>query len=107
MYVIGQMQVFGKCFRLFGIFLLVALAIRQGLVKLSEGSNWAQLYGVALLCGIGFTMSLFIGSLAFAGSAHLIDEVKVGVLIGSILSAIGGILVLRRSSVLAGTVLVR
>ena len=62
-----------------GIFLLAALAIRMGLAKLPEGSNWAQLYGVALLCGIGFTMSLFIGNLAFAGSAHLIDEVKEAV----------------------------
>ena len=82
-----------------GIFLLAALAIRMGLAKLPEGSNWAQLYGVALLCGIGFTMSLFIGNLAFAGSAHLIDEVKVGVLIGSTLAAIGGVMILRRSAV--------
>ena len=81
-----------------GIFLLAALAIRMGLAKLPEGSNWTQLYGVALLCGIGFTMSLFIGNLAFAGSAHLIDEVKVGVLIGSTLAAIGGVLILRRSA---------
>ena len=43
-------------------------------------------------------MSLFIGNLAFAGSAHLIDEVKVGVLIGSTLAAIGGVLILRRSA---------
>ena len=82
-----------------GIFLLAALAIRMGLAKLPEGSNWAQLYGVALLCGIGFTMSLFIGNLAFAGSSHLIDEVKVGVLIGSTLAAIGGVMILRRSAV--------
>lgn len=70
----------------------------MGLAKLPEGSNWAQLYGVALLCGIGFTMSLFIENLAFAGSAHLIDEVKVGVLTGSTLAAIGGVLILRRST---------
>ncbi|MFO2462398.1 Na+/H+ antiporter NhaA [Pseudomonas sp. 15FMM2] len=82
-----------------GVFLLAALAIRLGLAKLPQGSSWLQLYGVALLCGIGFTMSLFIGNLAFAGSAHLIDEVKVGVLIGSILAAIGGVLVLRRGGV--------
>ncbi|MNJ35278.1 Na(+)/H(+) antiporter NhaA [compost metagenome] len=84
-----------------GIFLLAALAIRMGLAKLPEGSTWVQLYGVALLCGIGFTMSLFIGNLAFAGSALLIDEVKVGVLIGSILAAFGGVIVLRRSSALS------
>lgn len=79
-----------------GIFLLAALAIRLGLAKLPEGSNWMQVYGVALLCGIGFTMSLFIGNLAFPESPHLVDEVKVGVLIGSILSAIAGVVVLRR-----------
>lgn len=81
-----------------GIFLLAGLAILFGLAKLPEGSSWIQLYGVALLCGIGFTMSLFIGNLAFPGSPHLVDEVKVGVLIGSILAAIGGVTVLRRCS---------
>lgn len=86
-----------------GIFLLAALAIRLGLAKLPEGSNWRQLYGVALLCGIGFTMSLFIGNLAFAGSTNLINEVKIGVLIGSVLAAISGVLVLRNSPDLAST----
>ncbi|WP_339546694.1 Na+/H+ antiporter NhaA [Pseudomonas sp. RA_35y_Pfl2_P32] len=81
-----------------GIFLLAGLAIRFGLAKLPQGSSWVQLYGVALLCGIGFTMSLFIGNLAFPGSPHLVDEVKVGVLIGSILAAIAGVTVLRRCS---------
>lgn len=78
-----------------GVFLAAVVAIRAGVAVLPDGSNWAQLYGVALLCGIGFTMSLFIGNLAFPGQAHLIDEVKVGVLIGSILSAIFGVLLLR------------
>ncbi|APV41845.1 Na(+)/H(+) antiporter NhaA [Pseudomonas frederiksbergensis] len=87
-----------------GIFLSAALAIRFGLAKLPEGSSWIQLYGVALLCGIGFTMSLFIGNLAFPGSPHLVDEVKVGVLIGSILAAIGGVTVLRRCSAQASAV---
>ena len=86
-----------------GVFLSAALTIRLGLAKLPEDSTWVQLYGVALLCGIGFTMSLFIGNLAFAGSAHLVDEVKVGVLMGSILAAICGVIVLRRSSVEAST----
>jgi NhaA family Na+:H+ antiporter len=78
-----------------GVFLAATLAIRSGLARLPEGSNWMQMYGVALLCGIGFTMSLFIGNLAFPGAPHLIDEVKVGVLMGSILSAIVGVLLLR------------
>ena len=78
-----------------GVFLAAVLAIRSGLATLPEGSNWPQLYGVALLCGIGFTMSLFIGNLAFPGAAHLIDEVKVGVLLGSIASALAGVWLLR------------
>lgn len=80
-----------------GVYASAALAIRFGLAKLPQGSNWVQLYGVAALCGIGFTMSLFIGVLAFPNSPHLFDEVKVGVLIGSTLSAIVGLSVLRRS----------
>ncbi len=80
-----------------GIFALAFLAIRSGLARLPEGSSWLQLYGVAALCGIGFTMSLFIGALAFPGSPHLIDEVKVGVLMGSILAALLGVVILRRA----------
>lgn len=76
------------------MFGLAALAIRAGLAKLPEQCNWSQLYGVALLCGIGFTMSLFIGVLAFPDNPHLVDEVKVGVLMGSILSAVLGVAVL-------------
>lgn len=80
-----------------GVFGLAALAIKSSMARLPEGCSWSQLYGVALLCGIGFTMSLFIGALAFPNAPHLIDEVKVGVLMGSILSAILGVLVLLRS----------
>ncbi|UZE26238.1 Na+/H+ antiporter NhaA [Pseudomonas sp. B21-056] len=78
-----------------GVFGLAALAIRARLAKLPEGCGWLQLYGVALLCGIGFTMSLFIGALAFPNAPALIDEVKVGVLLGSILSAVLAVIVLR------------
>lgn len=81
-----------------GVFGFSALAIRLGMANLPEGASWRQLYGVALLCGIGFTMSLFIGALAFANSAHLVDEVKVGVLLGSVVSAILGVLVLLRAA---------
>lgn len=77
-----------------GVFGLSVLAIRLGLAKKPEKSSWLQLYGVAVLCGIGFTMSLFIGNLAFAGSELLIDEVKVGVLAGSVLSALAGAFIL-------------
>ncbi|RYD92692.1 MAG: Na(+)/H(+) antiporter NhaA, partial [Sphingomonadales bacterium] len=60
-------------------------------------ASWVQIYGTALLCGIGFTMSLFIGGLAFDNPA-LVDEVKIGVLGGSLLSGIAGFLVLRFAS---------
>ncbi|RRV09328.1 Na+/H+ antiporter NhaA [Pseudomonas sp. v388] len=78
-----------------GVFIAAVLAIRAGLAVLPQGSNWVQLYGVAILCGIGFTMSLFIGNLAFPGVAHLVDEVKIGVLLGSGLAALAGVLLLR------------
>ncbi len=77
-----------------GVLALATLAIKTGIAQLPARSNWWQLYGVALLCGIGFTMSLFIGALAFPGAPHLVDEVKIGVLIGSILSALAGTTVL-------------
>jgi NhaA family Na+:H+ antiporter len=82
-----------------GIFVTSWLTIRFGLAALPAGARWADLLGVATLCGIGFTMSLFIGSLAFAyQSADLYDSVKLGVLAGSILSALGGWLLLKSAS---------
>lgn len=72
----------------------VALAVKLGWAERPGRASWTQVYGVLLLAGIGFTMSLFIGGLAFADPA-LIDRVKVGVLIGSILSGLAGFAVLR------------
>jgi NhaA family Na+:H+ antiporter len=69
-------------------------AVRLGLGELPEGAGWPAFYGVAVLCGIGFTMSLFIGSLAFADPA-LMTETKLGVFGGSLLSAVLGYWVLR------------
>ena len=60
----------------------------------STGATGARLFGVALLCGIGFTMSLFIGLLAFAGNPILQDEVKLGILVGSLVAALAGAAVL-------------
>jgi len=78
-----------------GIFAAVRLAVASGVAQPPAGATWRQIYGVALLCGIGFTMSLFIGGLAFPGNAAMIDEVKVGVLLGSLASAVAGFAVLR------------
>jgi NhaA family Na+:H+ antiporter len=77
-----------------GIFGSVWAAVKFGIAARPKDASWAQLYGVALLCGIGFTMSLFIGGLAFTDAAQG-DAVKIGVLMGSLLSAVAGYLVLR------------
>lgn len=78
-----------------GIFLFSWLTVRLGLGDLPDGVSWSQVSGVAALCGIGFTMSLFIGSLAFADPENL-EHAKVGILLGSFLSALLGIFLLRR-----------
>tara|TARA_R110001606_G_scaffold12369_2_gene54034 strand:- start:5647 stop:6939 length:1293 start_codon:yes stop_codon:yes gene_type:complete len=78
-----------------GIFASVWLAVKTGFAGRLGGASWLQVYGVAMLCGIGFTMSLFIGALAFPGNALLIEEAKIGVLGGSVLSAIIGFCILR------------
>jgi NhaA family Na+:H+ antiporter len=77
-----------------GIFTSMRLAVALKLAVRPGGATWLQIYGVALLCGIGFTMSLFIGGLAFTDPV-LLAEVKIGVLGGSIASAIAGYLLLR------------
>ena len=78
-----------------GIFGAVWLSARLGFAGRLAGATWLQVYGVSLLCGIGFTMSLFIATLAFPGEPLLIEEAKIGILLGSIGSAVAGFLVLR------------
>ena len=78
-----------------GIFGAVWLLVRLGWAKRPRQSNWYQVYGIALLCGIGFTMSLFIGGLAFGDASHENDVAKLGILLGSIAAAIAGFVVLR------------
>jgi NhaA family Na+:H+ antiporter len=77
-----------------GVFGAIWLADRSGLVPKPPSLNWAHIYAVAVLCGIGFTMSLFIGELAF-NDAALIDAAKIGTLLGSALSFVAAFVVLR------------
>ncbi|PZR34160.1 Na+/H+ antiporter NhaA [Caulobacter segnis] len=77
-----------------GVFGVAFGMIRMGWARLPAGASIAQLYGVAVLCGVGFTMSLFIGGLAF-NDPKLIDETKIGVLVGSLASALLGLAILR------------
>jgi Na+:H+ antiporter, NhaA family len=78
-----------------GVYAFSEFAIRLGFADVPAGASRLQCYGVALLCGIGFTMSLFIGALAFPGQPELTDATKIGVLTGSVLSATVGWLILR------------
>ena len=79
-----------------GVFGFSWLAIKLGIARLPRDATWIQLYGVAMLCGIGFTMSLFVGSLAFeqGGPDFAIDD-RLGILLGSVVSGIVGYIVLR------------
>jgi NhaA family Na+:H+ antiporter len=80
-----------------GIFGATFLAAKSGLIQKPERSSWLQIFGVSVLGGIGFTMSLFIGTLAFSDPDHA-AQVRLGVLAGSLLSATAGYLVLRAST---------
>jgi len=81
-----------------GVFGCIWLAVKLGLARRPSGTSWMQLYGMALLCGIGFTMSLFIGLLAFGEAGALQEQTKIGVLAGSLVSAVAGWAVLRFGS---------
>lgn len=78
-----------------GVFGFSWLAIKMGIAKLPEGSDWRQLYGVSILTGVGFTMSLFIDSLAYNDTQVFHYADKLAILVGSFLSAIVGYYVLR------------
>jgi Na+:H+ antiporter, NhaA family len=83
-----QIGIFGACW----------LVLKMKLADMPAGMSWLSLYGTSLLCGVGFTMSLFIGSLAFgeSGVNRLFDE-RLGIILGSLASGIAGYLVLRRA----------
>ena len=82
-----------------GIFLAVWLTVKSGLAKLPDNVGWMQMYGLSVLCGIGFTMSLFISSLAFeqSGAEYAMNE-RLGIIAGSLISAVLGYLILRFAS---------
>ncbi len=82
-----------------GVFGLCFLAVKLKIAQLPNGINWKNLYGVSILCGVGFTMSLFIGALAFhgGGAGQVFDE-RIGIILGSLASGIVGYLILRFTS---------
>lgn len=83
-----------------GVFGIAWLAIKSGIARMPQGANWGSLYGVSVLCGVGFTMSLFVGSLAFEGSGtdmHTVFDERLGIILGSVTSGVLGYLVLRIS----------
>tara|TARA_R110002167_G_scaffold366284_2_gene594386 strand:+ start:115862 stop:117028 length:1167 start_codon:yes stop_codon:yes gene_type:complete len=82
-----QVGVFGVCY----------LLVKSGVAKLPYGANWTHVWGIACLAGIGFTMSLFIGGLSFE-SQELMNQVRIGVLSGSVISGIMGYVILRKAS---------
>jgi NhaA family Na+:H+ antiporter len=81
-----------------GVMLFSFFAVKLGAAQMPDNSNWLSLYGVSILTGIGFTMSLFVGNLAFAENTQYIDGVKIGVLAGSLLSTLCGYFLLLTSS---------
>jgi len=73
-----------------GVFLFSYISVKLNIAQMPSNSNWVKFYGVGILTGIGFTMSLFVGNLAFADYTNNLDGVKIGVLAGSFLSAVVG-----------------
>ena len=81
-----------------GVMFFSYVSVKLKIAQMPDNSNWLNLYGVSILTGIGFTMSLFVGNLAFVGNTQYIDGVKIGVLAGSLLSTLFGYFLLLLSS---------
>jgi NhaA family Na+:H+ antiporter len=81
-----------------GVMVLSFIAVKFGVAQMPDKSSWLSLYGVSILTGVGFTMSLFVGNLAFAENIQYIDGVKIGVLAGSLLSTVFGYFILLYAS---------
>jgi NhaA family Na+:H+ antiporter len=80
-----QIGVLGACW----------IFIKLGICHMPAGARWRAMHGVAVLCGIGFTMSLFVANLAFPTAPHLVDASRLGVMVGSVASAVLGYFLLR------------
>ena len=81
-----------------GVFIFSYVAIKTKIAQMPNNTSWYNFYGVGVLTGIGFTMSLFVGNLAFVEDTQYIDGVKIGVLTGSLLSTVFGYIVLLMAS---------
>jgi NhaA family Na+:H+ antiporter len=86
-----------------GIFAAICIGDRFGFAPRPQNASWAETWGVSVLCGVGFTMSLFISELAFPGSRLLVEEAKIGILLGSLISAVLGYALLRLVTKAGGT----
>jgi NhaA family Na+:H+ antiporter len=80
-----------------GVFLATWIGVKSGIARLPENVSWKHVYGVACLTGVGFTMSLFIGSLAFT-TADVMNAVRLGVVLGSVLSGLFGYVLLKSAA---------
>ena len=81
-----------------GVMVVSFIAVKFGVAQMPDKSSWLSLYGVSILTGVGFTMSLFVGNLAFTENIQYIDGVKIGVLAGSLLSTVFGYFILLYAS---------
>ena len=80
--------------KLCGVFGFTWLMVKTGLAELPQQVNWRHIFGISMLAGVGFTMSLFVTNLAFADATH-IDQAKYGILLASLISGVAGIVYLR------------
>jgi NhaA family Na+:H+ antiporter len=81
-----------------GVMIFSFISVKIGVAQMPDNASWLSLYGVSILTGIGFTMSLFVGNLAFAENIQYMDGVKIGVLAGSLLSTLFGYFILQFAS---------
>jgi NhaA family Na+:H+ antiporter len=86
-----------------GIFLFTALAVRLGIAPMPGQATIGELWGASIVAGIGFTVALFIAALAFPGAPELLDEAKLGILLGSLISGVVGFLIVRATRIVPTT----